>query len=83
MWWVKCGNPDCNTEYEMDMKDFIDSGGISKALTCQKCSEESIFKAVKCEKCGLVFFSGSVRGDYTDRCPECGYSETEESRKAR
>jgi hypothetical protein len=89
MWWVKCGNPDCGAEYQMDMKDFLEAeqklvmeGGMgAKPLTCKNCGEQSIYRAIKCPKCGKVFFYGSVRNDYSDRCPECSYSQTEEDRK--
>ena len=92
MWWVKCSNPDCGTSYTMDKKEYLETlqerskekgaGGSAIALVCQECGEESIYQAVKCKKCGNIFFAGAVRRDFTDRCPECGYSTMEESRKA-
>jgi predicted Zn-ribbon and HTH transcriptional regulator len=35
----------------------------------------------KGEKCGFVFEWDSVPGDFPARCPECGYSKTEEIRE--
>ena len=56
-------------------------GGVLP-VTCKKCGKESILKAVKCEKCQAVFFYvfGNVE-DYADRCPECGFSKSEDERK--
>ncbi len=50
-------------------------------LVCKQCGKESVYRAEKCVKCGLVFFRGTIRHDFADRCPGCGYSETEEKRK--
>jgi predicted Zn-ribbon and HTH transcriptional regulator len=92
LYWVKCNNPECKAEYQMDMKDYLEQ--VSKkmqanplsmrtpGLTCEKCGKESVYKAYKCEKCGKVFFEGAS-GDYPDRCPYCKYSKTEADRKAR
>jgi len=86
--WVKCNNPDCGAEYEMDTKEYFDyvrehtRGPSIPPLPCKQCGEESVFRAVKCEKCGHIFIYGaSGAGDFGDRCPECGYSKTEEMRK--
>ena len=87
--WVKCNNPDCGAEYEMDKAECFRQieekmrPGMSQAppLVCEKCGEESLYRAVKCAKCGKTFFFGAVgTGDFPDRC-ECGYSQIEENRK--
>ena len=91
MTWVKCNTPDCGVSYEMPLRDYYqlvdtkqrEAGGMGMPpIMCKKCGKESLFKAVKCEKCQAVFFyvSGSVE-DYPDRCPECGFSKLEEARK--
>lgn len=92
--WVQCGNPDCGAEYQMDKAEYFDTIEAlvrqnpmvmqTPALVCEKCGEESVYRAEKCPKCGTVFFRGAVgRGDFADRCPDpkCGYSESEEIRK--
>jgi len=90
--WVKCSNPDCEEAYQMDKKVYFDSveelvrqnpmSMQTPPLVCQKCGKENIYRAEKCEKCGLIFFRGAAgRGDFADRCPECGYSRSEEIRK--
>ncbi len=58
---------------------------VAPPVVCKKCGEQSVFRAEKCQNpdCGIVFLRGSVPGDFADRCPECGRSETEESRKRR
>ena len=89
MIWVKCSNPDCGAEYQIDNKDYLEyikehsspMSLVAAPLVCKECGQESVYKAVKCAKCGLVFFSGTVPNDFADRCPECSYSQTEEGRK--
>ena len=89
--WVKCNNPDCGISYEMAMRDYyqlVDSKqketeSVSMLpIACKKCGKESVFRAVKCEKCQAVFFYvfGSVE-DYADRCPGCGFSKLVEASK--
>ncbi len=89
MTWLKCRNPDCGHEYQMDLKDCLiyikehqDPMSMeTPAIVCPECGEESVYRAEKCEKCGLVFERGTVPNDFADRCPECKYSKTEDSRK--
>ena len=89
MFLIKCRNPDCEHEWQMDMKDYFvymkehqdPMSMTAPAIVCPECGEESGYRAVKCEKCGLVFERGTVPNDFVDRCPECKYSKTEESRK--
>jgi predicted Zn-ribbon and HTH transcriptional regulator len=92
MYWVKCNNPKCKAEYQIDKRDYheqidekMKSNPLSlrtPALICKQCGQPSVYKAIKCEKCGIVFFEGTST-DFPDRCPECGYSKTETSRKER
>ena len=83
--WVKCNNPKCGDEYQISAKEYsvfmMNNGGprqfmMSGAvpMKCPKCNEDSVFKAMKCEKCGKVFFPGTVEGKAEDTCPGCGYS---------
>ena len=93
MYWVKCNNPKCGAVYQMDKKDYFEQieekmranpmAMVTPPLTCKECGKQSLFRAVKCEKCGHVFFYGHDPTDFADRCPECGYSKTEAERKAR
>ena len=91
MLWVKCMNPECNAEYQIDKRDYYDAlqqyqgpimeGGVPPVV-CKESGKESLFKAVKCEKSGKIFFEGAAGPtDYGDRCPECGYSKIEDVRK--
>ena len=92
MTWVLCRNPDCETSYEMGLKVYFKlvqenlqpMSMAATPLVCEKCSELSIYRAVKCEKCGLVFERGTMGAqEFADRCPDCGHSTIEERRKTR
>jgi len=89
--WVKCNNPDCGAEYEMDKAHYFErleelalaNPGMTQIppLVCEKCGEESVYRAVKCAKCGKIFFYGSAgSSDFADRC-DCGYSQIKENRR--
>jgi hypothetical protein len=96
MKWVKCNNPACKAEYEMGEKTYFKAlqenmnpnpmATAPTALTCKECDKRSVYGAYKCTNpdCGTVFIE-SISGadDHPDRCPDCGKSETEESRKRR
>jgi DNA-directed RNA polymerase subunit M/transcription elongation factor TFIIS len=77
MMWVKCANPNCNYEGQMEVREYARLCKASKSglPKCPKCGEESLLEAIKCEKCGIVFIPGTVQGEIRDRCPECGYSK--------
>ena len=87
--WVKCNNPNCGAEYQMDKRDFYEyvekhmgpMDLVEPPLICKECGEKSAYKAVKCEKCRHTFFYGSIRNDFTDRCPKCRYSKDEHDRQ--
>lgn len=87
--WVMCRNPACKASYEMNLKEYFEymekhadpRSSRPPALACKKCGRKSVFRAVKCEKCGLAFERGSVPADFADRCPQCSYSKIEEDRK--
>lgn len=85
--WVKCSDEQCNAAYEINLRDYLKyvrdhtSALQTPPLVCQKCGKETVYRAVKCAKCGEVFFAGTVQNDFEDRCPKCGYSKIEEGRK--
>ncbi len=89
--WVLCCDPECRTSYEVDKRayfEFIQEHKNPAALgappmVCEKCGKESVYAAEKCPKCGYVFFSNTISGDFADRCPKCRYSETEDIRKGK
>jgi len=91
--WVKCKNASCKAAYEMGERAFyaaVESNTepgrrSTPGLSCEQCSEPSVYKAQKCSEsdCLAVFFYGSIKNDFPDRCPECKVSQTAKSRKAR
>jgi hypothetical protein len=92
--WVLCRNEACKAEYEIPLREYFvyvqenDDPREPSAppLPCQKCSEKSVYEAIGCAKCGLVFEMASIfavtgdRKDYPDRCPKCRYSQREVDR---
>ena len=89
MIWVKCRNPDCGAVYEISLKEhaiFIRENrdpetGATPGMVCKECGDETVYRIEKCPKCGAAFERGSVPEDFSDRCPECGYSAEETKRK--
>ena len=90
--WVKCAR--CGQSYQTDMKRYYREleekrkadpswRAIDPPLKCERCGQDGIRKALKCDQCGNVFGVGSVPNDFVDRCPTCRYSKTEAIRKAR
>ena len=92
MIWVTCRNEKCVANYEIPMREYyrqleeaVKQSGtmtlMAPALICEKCNEESLYKAFKCLKCELVFEGSAKKGQFEDTCPKCGYSDIERLRK--
>lgn len=92
--WMMCRNPDCEHRRQMPLRQYYmaleayvkehpDSitALATPGLPCEKCGEDSAYKAVKCARCALVFEVGWKRGDFEDRCPKCGRSQIEQDRR--
>jgi ribosomal protein L40E len=86
--WVKCANPKCGTEYQMELKEYLkeaqgeyENSMFTRPALCKECGKRSLLRAEKCQECGKIFIRGSVENDLPDRCPHCGYSEMEDRRK--
>ncbi|AQQ70996.1 hypothetical protein SMSP2_01360 [Limihaloglobus sulfuriphilus] len=87
--WMLCCNSKCRASFEIPQKDYFEfqkensnPASLGAApMICEKCKEKSAFAAEKCPECGNVFLPNSITGDFADRCPECKYSQTQESRK--
>ncbi len=88
---VKCGAgfEITSGEYEKQMTEKGAIGpkgptGPPPGLKCPNCGQEEAYTAIKCNKCGKVFFPDPGNyADFLDRCPECGYSAKEEKYKLR
>ncbi len=92
--WMLCENPDCEAAYEITPEEFrelVRAKGVmlgpkvmeQLAFVCKECGQETAYRGMKCQKCGALFIQETVAGDYSDRCPECGYSAIEEMVKSR
>jgi phage FluMu protein Com len=92
MIWVKCAK--CNQGYQMSEKQFCKEQEaktranpqpipIPMPITCQKCGQDAVMRAYKCEKCGEIFRGGAAGGTFEDRCPKCKYSPRETKWKER
>jgi hypothetical protein len=76
MIWIKCTDPTCGAEYEMNMlkynnyvqKHLKPDAMQTPAMVCEKCGKETAYGAVKCSQCGTVFIKNSIFG----KCPKCG-----------
>jgi len=87
--WMMCTNPKCQAQYQIGKREYFEyvennrTGPLVPGMECKECGEASVYRAVKCGKCGHLFLYGSKGLDFADRCPKCGYSQTEEHRKAK
>jgi len=87
--WLKCNNPKCNAEYQIDQKEyyeFVDKNikpfdMSDPPMTCKECGEQSAYKAIKCPNCGNVFYPGEAGKQFNDTCPKCNFSKTEDRQK--
>jgi len=92
-----CANQECGHSFKVstkkynemiaDMMDKMDPEAGGQAMTvfyCPECDEKSLFVAIKCgnKTCGAVFFPAYGSQDRADRCPECGFSKSEEAGKS-
>ena len=88
---MMCRNTECQAEYEIKLKEYVaavegfvkahPNSPVAPSLVCEKCGKDSAYRAIKCEKCGLIFEAGWKGPDYYDRCPQCKFSKTEERKK--
>jgi len=93
--WMLCENPDCQAAYEVTDEEFREllaskgqilfGPGVMSRLTfiCKECGQETTYRGMQCQQCGALFIPEDGTGDYPDRCPECGYSATEEKIRER
>ncbi|MHC4911475.1 MAG: hypothetical protein ACYTE5_00525 [Planctomycetota bacterium] len=85
--WLLCS--ECESPWQMGTRAYFEylaehQNPLSMeppGVLCGGCGEEGGYRAEKCGKCGLIFRRGLVPHDFADRCPKCGFSGTEESRR--
>lgn len=87
--WLKCRDPNCAAQYQIPLQqyhDFVEEYADPTVLAvpemvCKKCGRKTIHRAFKCANCDLISFLGSIRSDFEDRCPSCGYSQKQHDRR--
>ena len=93
---LMCINEDCGAVFELTRKELSEEMRQNPAMhpamrtmgppvvTCLECGQQTAFMARTCPQCEAVFISVPTPDGYQDRCPECGFSATEDrrSRKA-
>ena len=87
---LMCLNDECERIFELSQDEFSEEinkmgipleGGGTTMIICQECGQQSALRARTCQKCEAVFIPIPTQDDYHDRCPECGFSAIEDSRK--
>lgn len=84
---LMCVNEDCLVDYEVTREEFRElmvgqRPMMEISFVCKECDEQTAYIATKCESCEVVFIPDyQATDDYPDRCPDCGYSKTEEERE--
>jgi hypothetical protein len=91
MAWIMCR--ECGAKYQIKLKQWHTAAeGYVKQhpdsrtpppLVCKQCGEKAAYRAIECEKCGLIFEAGWKGPHYYDRCPNCNFSKVEERMKER
>jgi ribosomal protein L40E len=91
MGWMMCR--ECGAKYKMKLKQwqavaesYVKEHPDSRTpppLVCQQCGQKTAYRAIECGKCGSIFKAGWKGPDYYDRCPQCKFSQVEETMKKR
>ncbi|HUN80952.1 MAG TPA: hypothetical protein VMV81_05510 [Phycisphaerae bacterium] len=67
--WMCAG---CQGTFDLTAKEVVTmekaAGGMP--LVCPKCKEKKVYRAIKCAKCGTLYFSSDVP-DSPGVCPKC------------
>jgi hypothetical protein len=56
-------------------------GSMGWPFTCPSCGQDAFYFASKCPRCEEIFFEFDEQGNYSDKCPKCGYSASEEIKR--
>lgn len=83
-----CINDQCNADFELSIDELKEQmEGFNEFLMdnpiyiCPECNKRSAYRSIICSQCDTIFVPVQ-NNDYRDRCPECGYSKSEERRNA-
>lgn len=87
-----CINEQCNADFDLEVDEMREqlnqmTGGndmmmmTTPVFICNECNQRSAYRAMICTQCDTMFVPVQ-NSDFRDRCPDCGYSRTEERRNA-
>lgn len=91
--YMLCVNSECGKTFEMTIEryrekvqtersEMVTASAESITFKCEFCGQETVSMAEKCPRCSTFFIRDDDNADdWPDRCPECGYSRSEEIRK--
>ena len=91
--YMLCVTGECGKTFEMTMQEYrkkvqaerpemVTASGEMITFGCQFCGHSTVSMAEKCAKCGKFFRPDSDNEeDWPDRCPDCGYSRSEDVRQ--
>ena len=79
---LKCAS--CDFVKRMDKTEYFTTiaekyNNEERPFECEECGKMA-YRAIECAKCKHVFFRGAVKNSYADKCPECGYSPSQQER---
>lgn len=64
----------CSSSFDLTAKQVLvmgkEAGPPGIPLICSKCKEKKVYRAIKCPKCGTLYFSSEVP-DSSGVCPKC------------
>ncbi|HEG43738.1 MAG TPA: hypothetical protein ENH94_06800 [Phycisphaerales bacterium] len=86
-----CINNKCNADFELSQEELAEQMNQmgdndfmmmqTPKFVCSECNNRSAYRAMICGECDTMFIP-MQNNDFRDRCPDCGYSKTEERKNA-
>ncbi len=86
---LMCTNEDCGAVFELAREKLAEAVGPGMRMmgppvvACQECGQRTAYITRTCPKCEALFIPLPSTDGYGDRCPECGFSPTEDRRSGK